>query len=495
MGTYKAKHEGVRWRIIYGNAQGVEGFALTELQRMAQDFLPYVVTVIEARQEAGCEGWHTILLGTVSNNAGIADLAKQGLISIPDRPQGFSVSCLPSSSCKNGRIVVIAGNDAAGVLYGVEDFNARVLAARVMPDNPARKRHSLDEMDCFTFEGYPTVANRGIWTWGYVLYDCRRFIDNMARLKMNMLIVWNDCPPLNIKDIINYAHTRGVKIILGFHWGWGLENIDITSPEDRRTLREEVLANYNANYRHLGMDGIYFQTLTEHNDLFINGCSVAAAVCDLVNEISAELFREEPDLYIQFGLHAMSIMDNYPDLKGLDKRVVIVWEDAGIIPYSYNPVADEAETGMDRPAYLDNVQATLEYSRKIASFRAEKEFAMVAKGFICLRWLEEFEHHGPFIMGERSSEFIRHRLEERQPRWDRVNELWIKNFPIAASFYREILQASPAGMTVVGLVEDGMFEEAIQISTALFAETLWNPYQSDVELLQRAMSPYYRRHF
>jgi hypothetical protein len=35
-----------------------------------------------------------------------------------------------------------------------------------------------------------------------------------------------------------------------------------------------------------------------------------------------------------------------------------------------------------------------------------------------------------------------------------------------------------------------MFEARIQPSVSLFAETLWNPRQSDAELLSRAMRPY-----
>ena len=35
-----------------------------------------------------------------------------------------------------------------------------------------------------------------------------------------------------------------------------------------------------------------------------------------------------------------------------------------------------------------------------------------------------------------------------------------------------------------------MFEARIQPSVSLFAETLWNPHQSDAEILARALRPY-----
>ena len=40
---------------------------------------------------------------------------------------------------------------------------------------------------------------REMWTWGYVIYDYKGFVDNMVKCKLNTLIVWNDYLPLNIK--------------------------------------------------------------------------------------------------------------------------------------------------------------------------------------------------------------------------------------------------------------------------------------------------------
>ncbi len=347
-------------------------------------------------------------------------------------------------------------------------------------------------MESFEISERPLIAGRGIWTWGYVVYDYRRFLDNMARLKMNTLILWNDCPPVNAREVVAHAHSRGVKVIFGFHWGWGVEGLDLASAEHRARTREEVLRSWREDYRDLGADGVYFQTATEHDKLEIGGRSVAALARDWAGDIAGALLKEEPGLYIQFGLHAMSILDNYGDLAGLDPRVSIVWEDAGAIPYSYDPVPAYDEPGFAKPLELGTAEKTLEYSRKLAALREGAEFAMVAKGWTKLRWGVEFEHHGPFVLGERDRAWIRRRLAGRRARWDEVNGLWRRHYPLAARFYREILDCSPAGMTVTGLVEDGMFEEAIQPSVALFAETLWNPRRAEGEILKLAGSPYYR---
>jgi hypothetical protein len=305
---------------------------------------------------------------------------------------------------------------------------------------------------------------------------------------MNLLTVWNDCPPLNCRELIDYAHSRGVRVLLGFHWGWGLADLDLGRDEDRHHIRKHVLKNYAENYRHLGMDGIYFQTITEHDNLETGGRSTAELACDLVNETAADLWDTDPDLYIQFGLHATSIRERYTDLEPLDNRVTIAWEDAGLIPYSYAPVVKAAKA-----KWLGTLDETVEYSKRLATFRPGTEFAMVPKGWLNIRWGEDFEHHGPFVLGERSRAFIRRRLEERRPLWDRRNAHWLRYYPAAARFYREILDCRPPTMTVTGLVEDAMFEEEIQPAVALFAETIWNPKRSDDDILKRAMSPCCRK--
>ena len=96
------------------------------------------------------------------------------------------------------------------------------------------------------------IENRGIWTWGYVIYDYRRFLDNMARLKMNRVTVWNDVPPVNCRQFIEYAHSRGIKVILGYSWGYALSKLDPTNPQHRKLIKGEVLKNYEDRYKNSG---------------------------------------------------------------------------------------------------------------------------------------------------------------------------------------------------------------------------------------------------
>ena len=448
---YKPRYEGPRWQLIYGSYRGTDEFALDELQKTTQQYVPYVLEVRNAGEPLDSDA-HLILLGTTASNPLMAELEKKGAIIVPRKPEGYTCACLRSPWNPNRKCVVIAGADSSGTLYGVMHFNKKL--AGFTRDDPKELRQTLDNLVEFNTQESPAIQNRGIWSWGYVIYDYRRFIDNLARLRMNRLLFWNDVPPLNCHEIIDYAHSRGVKVVLGFAWGWGMEDLDPNSREDRQLIKDEVICRVDQFYGRLGMDAIYFQTFTETLKKEIGGNPLAALARDWVNDIAGAILARYPDLRIEWGLHATSILENYKHLESLDPRIVIVWEDAGVIPYAYDPITRPISNSF--PASLDNPEATIEYSKKLATFRANSEFAMVAKGWTNLRWETEFEHHGPFIMGERAPDFIRNRLHERQPRWDYVNSLWLQNYPEALRFYQAILAASPSRMTVLGLIEDGI---------------------------------------
>ena len=493
MSEYVPRYPGVRWSMVYGSHAGPEEFAVAELQRQVQRFLPYVIALRAADEPAAGPDGHELWVGTPENHPGIAALAADGRATPPAEPQSYALWSGPHPADPKRKLVAVAGRDAEGVLYGVEDLCAQRLAPR-WPEMADDRRKALDEVPAFSAVERPAIARRGIWTWGYVIYDYRRFLDHMARLRMNTLVVWNDCPPLNAPQVLAHARSRGIRVVLGFNWGWG-RNLKLTDADHRRQIREDVLHTFRTQYAGLGMDGIYFQTLTEHTQLELDGRSTAELACDLVNDVAGRLLAEYPDLYIQFGLHAPSIGERYAELQSLDPRVTIMWEDAGVLPFAYDPVP---EFTPELPPHsilngLGTPEATRAYAQRLAAFRQPCEFAMVPKGWICLRWGHEFEHHGPFLLGERDEEYVRRRRRERQPRWDTVDRLWLRHYPLAAQFYCEVLDVSPERMLVAGLIEDGLFEDEIPLSVALFGETLWNPRRPDADILRRALSPYYRR--
>lgn len=489
----RRRHDGTRWSLLFGAYDGVEKFAVDEAQRYFQNFLPYVIQAKNAEKPGSMDketlAGHLLLVGTRKNNPLIAYLIGKGIIAAPKGTEGYALACVKSPWNEASKVVAVVGADLRGVLYGVERLGLTILPEKVAPSIAKLNRESLDNLAFGSLSERPILANRGIWSWGYVIYDYRRFIDNMARLKMNMLTIWNDVPPLNSRDVIGHAHSRGIEVILGFEWGWGRKEMDLTKKSDRDKIRREVIGKFERDYAHLGMDGIYFQTLTEHTDKVKGGVSVAKAAKELVNETAAEILAFRPGLLIQFGLHATSIGDRYGELAGLDPRVVVVWEDAGDIPFCYQlAMRDDGKRNYRAiEAWVDSPENTLEYSRKLAALRGGKdEFAIVPKGWGCLDWGNEFENHSSFILGERGAWSTRERLEIKRRQWDMINTLWLRDHRIAIRYYREMLKSHQGPMTACALVEDGMFEAEIQPSVALFAETVWDPVRPEEETLRLA---------
>ena len=467
-----------RWTLVCGEYQGLEHQAALELYRGMQLFVNYVMPIRAAADVAPAALEHVLLVGTAQTNRHLAALMADGTIPVPPGPQGFTLWIGKAPWNPELRLIALAGADEAGVYHGAQELLASLSAVEAPFDKPLKRRTALATLPDRVTSEAPTVKDRGIWTWGYVIYDYRRFLDHMARLKMNMLTIWNSEVPLNLPEITAYAHARGIRIIAGYNWGWG-HQLDLGVAADRVRIKELALETYRQEYAGKPIDGIYFQTLTEHTNKESGGRSIASWCCDMVNDIAGELYAAVPDLSIQFGLHATSIRERYTELATLDPRVIITWEDAGALPYSYSP----------DPAKDDGFEATLDYSKKLAAFRPGTPFALVPKGWMCLRWDDEFAKHGPFLLGERDPAYLRERLIARQPEWNRCNLQWFRHFPLAARFYREVAAINPH-VIATGLVEDAMFDACIQPSAALFGETIWNPHRSDTELLASAMRPY-----
>ena len=482
------RYSGTRWQIRYDTYDGVEEYAINTLQKILQSYLPYVIQVLPMAGESMPADCHLVLAGVVHQNPTLQNLLRKCSLPIPKPNQGFTLACTSHPEHAERRLLILAGGDANGLVYAVHELGKKLaqaipLVGTAQPVDIHSRRAKLDGLNDFTISEYPRFQHRGLWTWGYVIHDYRGYLENMARLKMNLLITWNDVPPINYWRVREFAHQRGIQLILGFHWGWGIKDLRVTNPQHRAMIKADVLRNYRQNYQHLDLDGIYFQTITEHHDLTQDGISTAGGACLLVNDIASALFEINPNLKIYFGLHATSIRSHYIDLAPLDPRVVIMWEDAGSIPFYYDPIEDPAHP----------IEETIAYTKELAAFRPQGEFAFVPKGWSTLRWESEFEHHGPYILGEQDNFYNRQRAEERQTRWNLVNALWSRNYVIANRLYRELLSTTGAPLTAAGLVEDAYFELGIQPSVALFAESLWDPTRSEDTILNHAINAYYYR--
>lgn len=440
--------------IICGSPQSpVQKTAVEQLSEFLLDYTRKYPVCMAYDSTVDFSGFRCIYIGTKQSNGYIREHSRARL----DSPEAYAIEV------RDG-VVMIEGYDDRGVLYGCVDFYNKYLlkiefttdATLIFP-NPVEK-----PLPDFALVSAPAIRNRGIWTWGHVIYDYRSFLRNMAKLKMNTLIVWNDFVPCNAGDIIAFAHGCGIRILLGYSWCWdtdctrfSLDAINKSSPEFFET--------YEKQYSGLDIDGIYFQSFTEVGTDSINGTLVAPAVTEFVNRTVRPFLEKYPNLELQFGLHATSVRNKLAYIKNVDPRIRIVWEDCGAFPFSYLPGDTEDYSG------------TLEFAGKISVLRgADDKFGVVTKGLTKLDWTV-FEHmQGPACIGVSSRRWRESRSAEKNRLWKYLQAYWLTNSDKAYGMIQYLRAQKRGNLDVTALVEDGMFEEKIMFPVALYSEMLWD---------------------
>lgn len=474
----------IRWKIDCGTLNGeIERRALYLLYGTVRTYLPYILTVCKGSHEI-TENDNVLYLGTLAGNAELKRLADGGFFQPELRREGYSIRVADSQTRTGRTDIVIQGADSNGLLYGVYEFihaylddllkyNGYIYEKRVKP--------FIDPCIPFEVSSAPAIANRGLWTWGHKIYDYRGYLENMARCRMNLLIVWNDCVPLNAREFVEYAHANGIRVVWGFSCAWGEDvPVDPCDPAEGEKWGKRILEIWQNEYAWTGGDGVYFQAFTEQNYTEINGQPIARLVTDFINRAIQPLRQSYPELYVQFGLHASSILDNYYMLGGLRNDVTPVWEDCGGFPYAYDP-------------RKGNCQQALEYTQKLTALAGKGgRFGAVLKGFTVLPW-KQFEHYkGTIVLGETDAAERRRILEDRRFFWRFCEPYWVAHLADLQAYMQAVAQAELADSTVTALVEDGAFEEEIAPAIGLFAETMWNPAQRGDRMLEKI---YHSVHF
>jgi len=473
-----------RWVLVTDYYEGIQKNAVNMLSGFVSGLLSYTLPVRMAKDlsSAELEGSNIIAVGCCEAHPLLLDYQSRGLLDIPDKEEGYSVY-VGSAGQDGAQTIAIASNDERGVLYGCMQFIGEYCGDRLHEGKYIWDEKYFDaplerQIPEWRASSAPAVKTRAVWTWGCVMYDYRAFFDNMARLCLNEVVIWNDCVPFNAEDVVAYAHGLGIKVIFGFAWGWsrnceqGLD--ELCTPSGLARLKESVLNIYKEQYQNTGCDGIYFQSFTEMTTESINGKSVAEIVTEFVNDTAGALLKEHPGLHIQFGLHATSVKTHLEALKAVDSQIHIVWEDCGAFPYSYYPdaVADFSET--------------YELTERLLTLRGKEErFGAVFKGMLNLDW-HSFEHHnGSFILGERTREFINERRIKKDKIWKIIRAEWLKNADLLRKTVALIVQSGHNAI-IEALVEDAMLENRITLPVAIYAEALWSPERSIRDILRIA---------
>lgn len=462
-----------RWMILAGEYEGAQKRGTDMLYGEIAGYFGYLLPVKRERDAAASDLAENNVIVICGVKSGIAaQYAAAGLLQIPQDEQGYGFYVGGSIHSDSGQAVVIAGRADAGVLNGCADFCARYLGDIMWRGKDIWACRTLASpfsraLNPWRVSEAPVIRERGIWTWGHVIYDYRGFFENMARLRLNSVVIWNDVAPINAREVVEYAHSLGIKLIWGYSWGWGIHCKEILENYDSEALAEikaRVIEVYEREYKNTGCDGIYFQSFTELSVQSVNGICVAEAVTELVNDIAGALLAKYPSLELQFGLHATSVTDSLDVIARVDERVRIVWENCGAFPYCYHA------------SDIEGAEKTWEFTERLVALRGENErFGAVFKGMLKLDW-SEFEHFSePYILGERSSRFIAERALQKERLWKIQTADWVKN----AEYVRktaEIIAESGRDCVVQALVEDAMLESGIALPVAIYAQTLWNPY-------------------
>jgi len=393
-----------------------------------------------------------IYFGTKENNPEIKKRSKAEL----SMPEEYSITV-------ENEIIVVEGYDEIGAMYGAVDLYNKYFVPLKYKELGINDYSLFNKpLPNFSHTARPSVKERGIWTWGHVIYNYKGFLANMAKLKMNSLIMWNDFVPFNMKEILDLAHSYGIKVILGYSWGWDQKCREI-SLSTLNGKSEEIFAKYEKEYAGLDIDGIYFQTVTELEEEYIEGVLVADAVTDFVNKTAGLFYEKYPELLIEFGLHATSVKKRLEVIKRVDPRMRIIWEDFGAMPFSYNA------------ADIKDYEATKELALDAATLRGKNDnFGVVTKANTCLDWTKFIHPKGPQNIGVATKAVIENRIERKSRVWRAATAGWLLNGEYALDTVGALALAKDGDLSVNALVEDGVFGERVMFPVALFAEMLWN---------------------
>lgn len=455
------------WKIIYHSYEGLEKKAVDFLSKEAGRYLIrehdlyrlYVLPCIAEGASIAKIEQSAFIVGLWQESATVRSYVKEQEI----KPNGYLVKVIKNPENESGRIVVITAKCDRELFYGAVSFIDDYLPECAPAHGRVRLRQfTFDEaMREWSYSETADHATRSVFTWGHPISDYRTYIDNMARLKLNQLIVWNDHMPINVQEWIDYAHSYGIEILFGYAWGWidGCGKVTDISDARLKELKEQIIAHYEENYAKVNADGIYFQSFTERSDEYIGGRLIAEAVTTLVNDTASELFEKYPDLKLQFGLHAISVKNHLEEIAKVDPRIEILWEDCGAFPYDYSPeVTDEQK-----------FEQTLAFTEKILTLRGNAPVGLLFKGMMVQDWTAFVSQRGPFVMGNNARSIELRDRQMRDGAWRIFSAEWMQYGHYAMRMLQFIKEHA---LGEVNCCMVGLFDGAVYFPEAVLAQML-----------------------
>lgn len=464
------------WKIIYTSYEGVAKRAINLLSKEVGKYIirengVYRIYVLPCEKEGG----------NISKNAFLVSCYKESKIiqkyvepnEVP--AEGFLVKVIPNPNNTEGRIVILTAHTEQELYYSVVSFLDDYIpncelhgSSNLMPDLIFDK--ILPE---YSYAETPDFKTRSIFTWGHSINDYRSYIDNMARTKFNELIIWNDYIPLNISEIIDYAHSYSIKVVLGYTWGWDTADVGVdVTEESLGKIKEQAISRYCEEYIKTNCDGIYFQTFTERQEERIGGKLIAEVVTEMVNEIAEKLWEITPNLRLLFGLHATSVKNRLDFISKVNPRIELYWEDCGDFPYNYNTNIKSNE----------EYEETMNFTKKLLELRGGKGVVLVFKGVMMLDWTKFVHQSGPFVMGENAPLIAAHDKAIRANSRREYSAEWVKNGEYAHRMIRYIKENKIGDVT---MCLAGTFDGGIYFPTAVYAQMFRNTEDDYSEVMRK----------
>ena len=453
------------WEIIYSNYEGMEKRTVDLLSKDVGKYIIrkegvytlYVLPCEKERTDMEIEK-NAIVVGLYSESALIQKYVRADEI----KTGGFLVKVIKNPQNEEGRIVLLTANDERELFYAVVSFLDDYIPDNTPWHGAVRMQQSIfdEPLNEYTYSENAQNKTRSVFTWGHPINDYRAYIDNMARLKLNQLIIWNDYMPLNVEEIIDYAHSYGIEVIFGYAWGWkpGFgKNITDISDKRLQELKAEIIQEYEDNYAKIGCDGIYFQSFTENENEYVGGRLIAEAVRVLVNDTGATLLQKYPHLKLQFGLHAISVRNHLSEIAKVDRRIEILWEDCGEFPYAYAPIVK------DEKAFAE----TVEFTKKILTLRGNAPVGLLFKGMMTLDWTRFSRQGGAFVLGENAPEITAHDQRMRHYAWKIFSAEWMQYGKYAMEMLKVIKENA---LGEVNMCMAGAYDGGIYLPQALCAQ-------------------------
>lgn len=465
------------WLLIYDKYEGLYAKAVDTVSGFVSGHFKRTLEAksVDNLSETDLTENNVVYIGG-TNNYVAEKIIRENQLSITSDNEGFTCYAGKSFFTEGKQSAAVISDSQVGALYGANELVNVYFGSVIYTARPAQRYEQKEYFENIFVDAFPTwkvtctpkIKTRAAWTWGDRIYDFKKYFDNLAKLKFNEVVIWNDFIPLNAKEVVTYAHSLGIKIIWGFSWGWELSNdkesqlLEKINDGYLQTLREAIVKKYQDEYAKSEGDGIYFQTFTENKTEKIGDKTMAEIITEFINLTANQLLEKFPDLEIQFGIHATSVKEHFVELSKIDKRIAIIWEDCGAFPYSYNP---SETTEYDK---------TMQFVDNIINLRGESEkFGSVLKSMVNLDWNNFAHQKGRYVLGVKTQEFMNEKQHYLNKIWKMCQAEWIQNCELFRKFIENVSTKNPDSNLQI-LLEDSLMETGIPFPLAFFAQTLWD---------------------